>query len=385
MASKRLAERTFADANPRVDEEAGMLFGVKLLGEKSENNRLYGKEVREAALSKYKGLKVYVDDGDFHQAGNSKPGSMQLWAGTVKEAYNRADGIYGDVKLRKKSSFYEGILEAANDEDFSRNLGCSHVADGDVRMEGDVEIVESLNEVFNVALVMEPATTAGMWESKDMANENKRQTKTVKQILEGEHKTKWAKLLKEQVDAGMVDAGMAVEMPAEEADPAAEVEAALEKAAIAVLRKMFSGDLEEAAAMSEIKKILGMKEEVVQDEGGSETPDTPATESVKADAELGRLREQVAKLTNQTTQLSKESAELKAKNLLLESGREATQPRIKALAAAAEGDRQALLESWPKQQPGVERPDRSPPLYDDGEYDTELPEDAEKFAAMILR
>ena len=69
----------------------------------------------------------------------------------------------------------------------------------------------------------------------------------------------------------------------------------------------------------------------------------------------------------------RENAELKAKSLLLESGREATPARVKALAAASDEDRVELLESWPVAE--GERPARSPALQESfaAEFDFSTP------------
>ena len=83
--------------------------------------------------------------------------------------------------------------------------------------------------------------------------------------------------------------------------------------------------------------------------------------------------------------LQRENAELKARTLLLESGREATDIRIKALSRETdEKGRKELLESWPALEEG-ERPVRSPAALlesVDGEK-YELGRDAKSFAASL--
>lgn len=356
----RFTETIYLESTP--DASDGVLRGVKLLGENSRNNRRYGKEVREAAAPMYKGKKVYID----HQRDQGDR-SYDRWAGTVIEAYNREDGIYGDVKLRQKSPYFDGILEAV--KDFPTDVGFSHVADGECRMEGTTEVVESIKEVFSVDLVTDPATTGGFFESA----RTKTMSKTVKEILKSADKrNKWAKLLKEMEGEGMVPGDMAVEAP-EEADPAEEVKLALEKAAMAVLKKWFSGDIEEAAAISEIKKIAGMKDEAVSEPEGGEV--APAPEPAAESAALKAVQAELAKL--------KESKALTdARNLLLESNIEPTEARIKTLARTPENEQDDLIESWPTQDNGTpERPERSRPRIQ--ESDEEFPRDPAKFAALL--
>lgn len=354
----KLSEVVYLESTP--DASDGVLRGVKLLGENSRNNRRYGKEVREAAAPMYRGKKVYID-----HARESGDRSYDRWAGTVIEAYNREDGIYGDVKLRQKSPYFDGILEAV--KDFPKDVGFSHVADGETRMEGTTEVVESIREVFSVDLVTDPATTGGFFESV----RTKTMTKTVKQILEtADKRGKWAKLLREMEGEGMVPGDMAVEAP-EEADPAEEVKLALEKAAMAVLKKWFAGDIEEAAAISEIKKIAGMKDEAAPE---SDAPEAPApAEPAEESSELDALKRDLAKL-------QEAKALTDAKSLLLESGIDPTEARIKTLARTPESEQGDLLESWPTLSEATpEWPVRSAPKH----MDESVPQSKEDFRALL--
>lgn len=99
-------------------------------------------------------------------------------------------------------------------------------------------------------------------------------------------------------------------------------------------------------------------------------------------AQLESLQKEHADLKESSAKLAAENAELKAKALLLESGREATPVRVKALAEAAEADRQPLLESWPITE-SSDRPHRSPPLLESEASDLNDVDfsDPEKFAA----
>ncbi|QDU55783.1 hypothetical protein [Aeoliella mucimassa] len=155
----RLREIAKATTAPKVDEAAGMLYAAKLLGEHSKNGRRYPRRTREGAVGMYAGKKIYLD----HAGVASGERSYDRWVGTITRAYNRADGIYGDVKLRKKSPHYESIIEAATD--FSNQFGFSHVADGSTRFEDGIEVVESISDVFSVDIVTDPAHGGGLFES----------------------------------------------------------------------------------------------------------------------------------------------------------------------------------------------------------------------------
>lgn len=340
----RLCEKVFLDAAPRVDAEKGILYGVKLLGRQSRNNRIYGQSVMEAAVPLYKGMKVFVD----HPRSSEPDRSVDRWAGTIQNARFEGESIFGDLKLRKKSPFFEGILEAA--AEFPKDIGFSHVADGETRLDGETEIVESIREVFSVDLVTDPATTAGMYESK-------RTRKTIKQAIESLPEGTARTHLIEMMDGGYIDGGMPMSEP-EKTDPQSQIMTAFQAVldvVLEVLRSQMATKQEPAVA--EVAEVE--PEENLPVEEKPEEEEALAFES---------MRQRVA--------------ELEAKTLLLESGREATPVRVKALAATAEADRTELLESWPVQQQAPERPFRSPALVESEYVDTDYAfDDPAKFAA----
>jgi hypothetical protein len=330
--STRLEEMSlieYLDSNNRVDEEKGILRGVKLLGENSKNGRRYLPEAMKKAVPLYEGRKMYLNHPGPNEAAERK---FEVWLGVYRNAqYVEGKGIFADAYLRKESGYFKGIVEAARD--FPNDAGLSHVADGDSVMEGRSEIVESISEVFSVDLVTDPATTAGWFEGV-----MKTKKKTVKQIIEAAPEdTKHRKRLLESVEAGTLDSETEIEVPGD-ANPATEV----------------------ALAIAEI-----VAPEL-------SPPAEPNQESDKklVDAEK-RLTEQAGKI-----------AQLEAKQLLLESNIEATEVRIKALAATPEADRSALLESWPVID-SVERPKRIPGMVESVETSKESIHSA--FAAMERR
>lgn len=348
----QLRETVYLESAPSVDAEAGVIRGVKLLGMESRNKRRYTREAMAGAVSMYEGRKVYVDHPNRNEMGDR---SMDRWAGTITKATLGEGGIYGDVKLRKKSDFFEGIIEAARD--FPKDVGFSHVADGESRMDRGTEIVESINEVFSVDLVTDPATTGGFFESKD-----KDQPQTVKTAIEslpaGTVRTK----LVEMVDAGFIDGALSMGDEDKPVDP---------------LSQMSSLVKELITMLGETLKALAVKQD-------SPPPAPPAPEEPMADP--APVKEPpVAEVDKAAFEsLQRENAELKAKSLLLESGRDASPARIKALASAADADRKALLESWPvAEADGEGRPLRSPALIESEAADADFPRDPEKFAASL--
>lgn len=346
----KLRETVYLESAPSVDAEAGVLRGVKLLGMESRNNRRYKREGMQKAASLYEGIKIYVDHPTPGEIGNDR--RIKDWAGVITQARFESNGIYGDIKLRKESEHFRGILEAATE--FPKAIGFSHVADGDSKFEGKTEIVESIEKVFSVDLVADPATTQGFFESI--------RPKTVKTAIESMPEGTTRTRLIEMMGSGMIDGGLP--MDDQGADPLASL--------CQELIRMLGDTL----------KALASKEPVTLP-----APAPPAPEEdmdKEKEAAFESLQKEHATLKESTAKTVAENAELKAKALLLESGREATPARVKALAAAAEADHKELLESWPVIEGDGERPPKSPPLLESEGGPVDFPRnDVKKFAASL--
>lgn len=154
----KFRERTTTRPN-RVDEAAGYLYGVKLIGRDSKNNRVYPPDVLTAAAPLYEGAKVFFDH-------NEEERGVLSSAGVVENVRFANGALWGDIKLRKAGQHFSDIIEIATD--FSTDYGLSHVVDGETRWEDDVEIVESITAVFSVDIVCDPASTTGLWEQAGM-------------------------------------------------------------------------------------------------------------------------------------------------------------------------------------------------------------------------
>jgi hypothetical protein len=349
MALIKLSETVYLGKSAQVDTESGVLRNVKLLGEKSRNNRKYTQRAMQDAVPKYEGKKIYID----HPPDSTGDRSMDRWAGTVQNAHYESDGIYGDVKLRKKSGYFEGILEAA--QEFPNDVGFSHVAEGESRMDKDTEIVESIREVFSVDLVTDPATTSGFFESK------RTKVATIKETVEALPESEERKKLVEMM--ADFSFGDAAETDGQPTDPLGEI----------------------SAMCRELIRMLG-EALVVKNTPPPAPPPALAAEPVPSDKEADEQPED--DMTDEDKQkieafesLKRENAELQASKMLLESGREATAVRMRALASCAtDDDRRELLDSWPKVEESG-RPASSPALVESVE---DFPRgNHEKFAALL--
>lgn len=152
-----------ADLAARIDEEAGVIRGVKILGRVSANGREYTREAVRNAVAKYEGREVYVD--------HRKPGDDRSsydkfgWFENVKPDSN--DELWGDFHYLKSHAMAAPTIEAARRR--PQLFGFSHDAVGRVRPGSNNQIIESIDEVNSVDLVGSPATTNGLFENRGHA------------------------------------------------------------------------------------------------------------------------------------------------------------------------------------------------------------------------
>lgn len=332
-------ETVYQESAPRVGADEGVLYGVKVLGENSRNKRRYAPQGMREAIALYNGAKSYIDHPGADRLSEDR--KFSDWAGVFQNArYEEGRGIFADLHLRKTGEHFEGILEAA--QKFPTAVGFSHVAEGESRVDGDTEIVESIREVFSVDLVTDPATTAGFFESR-------RKPKTLKTAIESLPDGTVRKRLIEMADLGQLDGSLPMDGDDKPTDPLTQMGGLVKE-----LIRMLGETLKALAAKQDAPPPVppAAPHEALEDDMAQETKeqDKAAFES---------LKKEHAAIMAERDKLLQENAALQAKVLLLESGREASAVRVKALAEAAEADRAALLESWPQLEAG-ERPLRSP-------------------------
>lgn len=156
-ASARTPER-------RVDPDRGIVFGVKVIGPDSSNQRRYTEDCLKKAVRLYEGCAVNAD----HPDDPEDQRSIRDRLGVLHNArYLPGKGIYADLHLIRSHPLAESVLEAAQNPKLSRVWGCSHNADGDVEMRDGVLTVLEIQELRSVDLVCDPATTTGLFESVD--------------------------------------------------------------------------------------------------------------------------------------------------------------------------------------------------------------------------
>jgi hypothetical protein len=236
----------------------------------------------------------------------------------------------------------------------------SITAHGNCVRRGGKEIVESLSKVVSVDCVAQPATVAGLYESK--GTPVKLKIKVLAKRLK-ESRPGYAKALREMAEAGIMgpDAAMPEPAPAPAEAPPEEPEAAdhmqaLNDAAHAVLDDGALSPKEKLQKIKEIFKLMGAGEEKATpgpdfggegaggDVGGDDDSDSDGSDS--EDEDVSKKEESVkAKLSRLALMEAKERLRAAAdeakvtlpKTLLDEINPRITEARCKALVAELRG------------------------------------------------
>ena len=345
----RLTEQT-AIAPRRVDREAGLIEGVRILGPSSKNGRHYSPRAMAEAARLYEGAPVNVD----HPATERKDRPLAEAFGWIRNVRQEPDGVYGDLHYLKSHPQAELVAEAA--ERNPNRIGLSHHAEGTVRMDGQRVIVETVERVHSVDLVQTPATNAGLFES-----EGKPMTIREAAMAAGEEKVLAAEGMGEYADKPMKENEMDYFS--------------------AMVSEVLSSGADRGEKMKKIAAILKAQEML---NGNAEAPAAPEMEEQEGSADEMKkaMAEAVAPIMSKFDALLESFASIKAESdarkLLESSGREVTAERVAALLAVDAGKRQAILESWPVSQRGS-RPAASPPAAVKVDY----PTDTRQFLAAI--
>lgn len=360
----------------RIDREAGIIHGVKILGLESKNKRRYLQEAINKAKAQYEGSKVFVDHVDLKEGTSKKRKTGERWGQLQNVNCQEGKGLYGDLHYLKTHRLTPEILESI--ERF-KDAGLSHDVGGRTRTEGGEEVVYDIAEVYSVDFVQNPATNKNLFEDVETIMpatlfETLRQNiqeplaaQLLARITEmGDLYSNATPMLDMSGDAAM---GGNTEKPGT-GDPAEAISMALRTAIMAILDSM--GDT--ASKMAKIKLILGVQEKLAGTMGGALPPDAseempdegaevpeeaaadPAEDAESTDPkksdmpfkeEAIRLRKELADLREQTRLA--ECAE-QCRHLLESLDVEATDIRINAIANVAEADRKLLAEQFPKKK-----------------------------------
>lgn len=151
----------FSSPQRKIDKENGVVSGVKILGVKSRNNRVYPLETLRDAATLYENAKVNVNHPDGSPTESRK---YQDRVGSIKNVTLQDNGLYGDFHFNPKHPLAEQMLWDA--EKAPENFGFSHNVEAVVRLENGAQVVDKIVRVRSVDLVADPATTSGLFESE---------------------------------------------------------------------------------------------------------------------------------------------------------------------------------------------------------------------------
>lgn len=182
----------------KVDREAGVIAGVKLLGRTSRNGREYPESTIVNARSLYEGAKVNVN----HKSKPGEPSTYEQRIGYVDAIQVRPDGLFGNFHFNPKHALAEQLLWDA--EHAPQSVGFSHDVHAVTSNKTGRVVVEQITKVNSVDLVADPATTSGLHEQIELESNVeitleavKAKPEIVKAILQ-EHANSEAVKLQEQ-------------------------------------------------------------------------------------------------------------------------------------------------------------------------------------------
>lgn len=286
---------TSAAGEIKIDREAGIIRGCKLLGVESANGRVYPVEVIAKASSLYEGAKVNVNHG--REPG--EPRGYEDRIGYVEGVTVRPDsGLYGNLRYNPKHPLAEQLLWDA--EHAPGSVGFSHDVEARASKRPDGKmLVEEIIRVQSVDLVADPATTNGLFEQRDNHDRGGATVpKTLKEIVAKAKGNKWAGRIAKLIEADPAMGEAPVDAPVDAAgapaeDPNAEIAAAFEKAALSILKKVFAGELDADEGLGKIKDLLGQKDQAAAPADGAPAPDAaaPAAEVKRLNAKLAVMLE----------------------------------------------------------------------------------------------
>lgn len=289
----------------RIDEDKGIIFGVKVLGRYSPNNyglreavngTEYPPDTMRQALSLYEGVKVRVNHLPVEDRRNpDKERRVEDTLGVLRNLRVDGDCIRGDLHCNPAHSMTPLVI--ADVKNRIGAYGLSHNA-GQAKERFDRTskrlVIESIGVVRSVDLVDKPATNRNLWESQEPTNVNQpTETKkyTLRSLLESQ-RTRFSQIRLGWMDRLLEDDGMATmadtpaEMPAETAaDPADAMRVAFRQAADQILDGMFDGSVDEAEGFKKLKELCKTHCKLTQKDEPEEAKTESEEEPVKKEEE----------------------------------------------------------------------------------------------------
>lgn len=151
------------------DRARNVIRNVVLLGPRSRNNRRYTESAMRNAVRLFSGVKAYLDHPSKEDDRNGRRSIRDL-AGRFVNPRFEGGKVRADFEglPNENGKLYMDIAER-----MPEIAGNSHNAFGKWRREGGTVVVEELTKVVSVDLVTEPATTNGLFESKEKSEQRR--------------------------------------------------------------------------------------------------------------------------------------------------------------------------------------------------------------------
>lgn len=295
-----------SSGGPRVDRDAGVIRGVKLLGWSSANGREYLAEGVDPSM--YEGRPVNVN----HVRSGQDRSAYDRFGRTVN-CVKRANGIYGDLEYLKTHPLAGPVTEAA--ERMPGVYGLSHTARGRQRAGSRGAVIEAVESVQSVDLVGDPATVAGLYESRTFPV-----TKKISDLIESLKKTRpgYARALREAVESGVMSSTYGMDEPAApEGDATPDEDTDHQQAIFDACKAVIDDpELDKDAKLDKLKKLLGVAhDEPDGDEGGEGEGDMDGSEG-SSDDEAREESRKMKKTEKDLQEARKENARLKAREMI---------------------------------------------------------------------
>lgn len=279
----------------RVDRDKGVIYGVKILGLESVNDRRYSPEALAKAKTLYEGVGVYVN----HPAKPNDPRGVQDRFGRLVNVRVESDGLYGDLEYLKSHPDAALITEAA--ERMPEQFGLSHNAKGEGAEDNGIFVVQEIVDVRSVDVVTEPATTGGMFEQRQ------KMAIKISQLFENSWKKFYAKkvakrpklaaymkrLVEEDGMEVMDDDAEMEEMPSDHEEA---LRGGFCASCNAIVDKALDGDMEPKEALSKLKELITAHAKLSGGDDAEEDDMEEEEEPKKKEEEKKETEEQRARI-----------------------------------------------------------------------------------------
>lgn len=271
-----------AQGQKRIDPDAGVIRGVKVLGLESANGRKYLPDAIKKAVKLYEGAPVRTDHPA--RAGDGRK-SAEVF-GWLQDARVAEDGcLYADLYVLTKHERAACVFEAAAKN--PKLYGLSHNIACESKREGQIDVISEITEVFSVDLVADPATTNGLFEGKHVATKTTfgKYLETVLPRLTAKKGARLQAWLEGEPD--VMQQEMEPEADPAEADPNAALKEGFKSACMPLLDAALDGDADALKQLTDFVKThakISAKPEAPaeEDEGDEEEePDDKPKESKK--------------------------------------------------------------------------------------------------------